>query len=196
VVTVDPLRPGDADPEAYYPGSGGRVHPGPPSVSLRRDIRHAIVEHARGGLPNEACGLIAGTAAAANGGEVTRWYPTRNALESPYRYEIDADDLLRTTIEIDDRDEVVWAIVHSHVASPARPSPTDVRQATYPEALYLVVSLDAADADATTGVPGIRAWRIVDGTVHEVEVRDDLSPPRPRRQQARCSCMGRASATD
>jgi proteasome lid subunit RPN8/RPN11 len=98
--------------------------------------------------------------------------PLRNPLASPYRYSIDADDLLRLTIETDDADEVFWAIVHSHVASPARPSPTDLREAHYPDALYVLVSLSAAEA-GLDGTPGVRAWRIVDGGVHEVEVRID-----------------------
>ena len=61
----------------------------------------------------------------------------RNAAASPYRYLMDPDEQLRVLLEIDDADEVVWAIVHSHVASPPRPSATDVGLATYPDALYL-----------------------------------------------------------
>jgi hypothetical protein len=60
----------------------------------------------------------------------------------------------------------------SHVASPARPSQTDVRESHYPDSLYLLISLDPAEADAT-GAPGVRAWRIVDGGVHEVELTID-----------------------
>ena len=61
-----------------------------------------------------------------------RWEPTRNRAASPFRYEIHPEDLLRLTIETDDADEVFWAIVHSHVASPARPSPTDIGLALLP----------------------------------------------------------------
>ncbi|HSL98115.1 MAG TPA: M67 family metallopeptidase [Candidatus Deferrimicrobiaceae bacterium] len=160
-------------PDAYYPGDAGRVHPGPARVVLPAAIRRAIVEHTRAAAPNEACGLIVGDAPAAEGGRAVRWEPARNALASPYRYEIDPDDLLRLTIETDDADEVFWAIVHSHVASPARPSPTDLRQAHYPEALYLLVSLDPAEADPATGAESVRAWRIVDGGVHEVALAVD-----------------------
>lgn len=135
---------------------------------LPEPIRQAIVEHARAGLPNEACGLVVGDGPAADGGQALRWVPARNRAASPYRYEIDPDDLLRLTIETDDADEVFWAIVHSHVASPARPSPTDIGLAFYPDALYVVVSLHPDEADLATGEPGIRAWRILDGGVHEV----------------------------
>ena len=77
-------------------------------------------------------------------------------------------DLLRLTIATDDADEVFWGIVHSHTHSPAVPSPTDVGLAFYPDALYVLVSLSEDAADPATGAPGIRAWRIVDGQVHEV----------------------------
>ena len=167
------ISPQGSDPDSYYPGSAGQPHPGPARVTLPAAIRQAIVEHARAAAPNEACGLVIADAPAAEGGRATRWAPARNALASPYRYEIDPDDLLQLTIETDDADEVFWAIVHSHIASPARPSPTDLRQAHYPDALYLLVSLDPAEADPVTGAASVRAWRIVDGGVHEVALVDD-----------------------
>ena len=150
--------------------SAGR-HPGPATAELPVDIRGAIVAHAKAEYPNEMCGLIIGDGVAADGGRALRFEPTRNRAASPFRYEIDADDLLRLTIETDDADEVFWAIVHSHVASPARPSPTDIGLAFYPDALYLLVSLGDTEVDPETGAPGIRAWRIVDGGVHEVALR-------------------------
>jgi proteasome lid subunit RPN8/RPN11 len=161
------------DPESYYPGAAGRAHPGPDTVRLPAEIRDAIVEQARGEAPNEACGIVVGDRPAAEGGRALRWAPVRNAAASPFRYAIDPADLLRLTIETDDADEVFWAIVHSHVASPARPSPTDLRESHYPDALYLLVTLDSREADPSTGGPGIRAWRIVDGGVHEVELTID-----------------------
>ena len=160
---VSHVRPSD-----YYPGGGGRPHPGPPSASISREIRDGIVDHARREVPSEACGIVIGDGPAAEGGRALRWVPLRNPLASPYRYAIDPDDLLRLTIETDDADEVFWAIVHSHVASPARPSPTDLRESHYPDALYVLVSLDSSEADPATGAPSLRAWRIADGAVHEV----------------------------
>jgi proteasome lid subunit RPN8/RPN11 len=151
------------------PGSG-RAHPGPAAVRLPDDIRAALVEHARREYPNEACGIVIGSGPAAAGGQARRFAPTRNAAASPYRYEIDSSDLLRLTLDADDADEAFWAIVHSHVRSPARPSPTDLGLAFYPDALYLLVSLAEPEADPTTGEPGVRAWRIVDGAAHEVEL--------------------------
>ncbi len=144
------------------------MHPGPARASLPIEIRRAVVAHARAEYPNEACGLVAGTAAAAAGGSATRWHATRNRAASPLRYEIDPDDLLRVVLAIDDAGEAIWGIVHSHVRSPARPSPTDVGLAFYPDALYLLVSLSADEADPVTGAESVRAWRIVDGQVFEV----------------------------
>jgi len=146
------------------------MHPGPAAVTIPRAISAEIVAQARAEQPNEACGLIVGDRPAAAGGRALRWEPTRNRAASPFRYEIDSDDLLRLTIATDDADEVFWAIVHSHVASPARPSPTDLGLALYPDALYLLVSLDPAEVDRATGEPGLRAWRIVDGAAFEVGI--------------------------
>jgi proteasome lid subunit RPN8/RPN11 len=158
------------DLDSYYPGAAGRPHPGPASIQLPAAMRDQVVDDARRALPNEACGLIVGDRPVAEGGGPLRWVPLANAAASPFRYEIDPEDLLRVTIETETSDEAIWAIVHSHVASPARPSPTDVRQSFYPDALYLLVSLAVEEADPATGQPGLRAWRIVDGTVHEVAV--------------------------
>ena len=143
------------------------AHPGPASARIPAALVETIVAHARREYPNEACGLVIGDRAAAEGGTALRFIPTRNAAASPYRYEIDSDDLLRLTIAVDDADEVFWAIVHSHVRSPAYPSPTDVGLAFYPDALYLLVSLAAPE-------PALGAFRIVDGAIHPVEL---LVPP-------------------
>jgi [CysO sulfur-carrier protein]-S-L-cysteine hydrolase len=147
-------------------------HPGPATVELPREIRAAIVAHARAEYPNEACGIVVGSAPAGAGGRALRFEPTQNAAASPYRYEIDSADLFRLTLLADDADEAFWAIVHSHVRSAARPSPTDIGLALYPDALYVLCSLAEAEADATTGEPGVRAWRIVAGEVFEVELLD------------------------
>ena len=139
------------------------AHPGPASVQLSAPLIEALVEHARSEYPNEACGLVIGDRPAADGGAALRFEPTRNRAASPYRYEIDSEDLLRLTIATDDADEVFWAIVHSHVRSPAYPSPTDVTLALYPDALYILVSLAAPE-------PALGAFRIVDDTIHPVEL--------------------------
>ena len=139
------------------------AHPGPLAAEVPAQVVQAMIDHARAEYPNEACGLIVGSAPAADGGRPLRWVPTRNKAASPYRYEIDPDELLRLTIETEDADEVFWAIVHSHTHSPPRPSLTDIGLAFYPDALYVLVSL--ADPE-----PSLAAWRIVGGEVFPVEL--------------------------
>ena len=143
-------------------------HPGPAAAHLPGGLAEAIVEQARAEYPNEACGIIAGTADAADGGRVLRYEACRNEVASPFRYAIHPDDAFRVVVGIDDANESVWGIVHSHVKSPAVPSLTDVGLATFPDALYVLVSLAADEADPSTGEPSLRAWRIVGGAIFEV----------------------------
>jgi proteasome lid subunit RPN8/RPN11 len=157
-----PGQPGEPVPDA--------THPGPATVAIPVAIREAIVAQATAEYPNEACGVIVGSGYAAAGGLALRYEPARNEAASPLRYRVHPDDLLRLTIETDDADEVFWAIVHSHVRSAAVPSPTDVGAATYPDALYMLVSLAEAERDPRTGDRSMRAWRIVDGLVFEVAI--------------------------
>ena len=139
-------------------------------VSISATLLQAVIDAARDGVPNEACGLLAAPAYAADRGSPTRYIPMRNAAESPYRYLIDPEEQLKVWMELEDNGEVPWGIVHSHVASPAVPSATDVGLAFFPDSLYLVCSL--ADAER----PTVRAWSIVDGTVTEVCLAVSASP--------------------
>jgi proteasome lid subunit RPN8/RPN11 len=140
-------------------------HPGAPwtpaSAAIPYRLLEELIDWSRAGLPNEACGLLAGPTTAEDGGVPARFIGLRNAAASPYRYLIDPDEQLRVMLEVDDRDEVVWGIVHSHVASPPEPSATDVGLAAYPDALYLICSFASEP-------PVVRAWTIVDGAVNEV----------------------------
>lgn len=138
------------------------AHPGPASTTIPAAMVQAMIDHARAEEPNEACGVIVGDRSAGDGGRALRLEPTGNKAASPFRYEIQPEDLLRLTIATDDADEAFWGIVHSHVRSPAAPSPTDIGLAFYPDALYVLVSLTDES---------VRAWRIVDDAVHEVELR-------------------------
>lgn len=151
------------------------AHPGPRRAVLPAAIRDALVAHARAEYPNEMCGIVSGSADAAAGGMARAWHPTRNAYASPHRYSVHPADLLAVFEAIDDADQQVWGIAHSHVRTPARPSPTDVGlAANWPAALYLLVSLADSHADAVTGEPSVRAWRIVDGELFEVML--DIAP--------------------
>jgi proteasome lid subunit RPN8/RPN11 len=133
----------------------------PASARIPRHLLVAFVDWCLAGRPNEACGILAGPATAEDGGVPTRFLAVRNAAASPYRYLVDSDDLLRVHLDIDDADEVIWGICHSHVSSPPMPSATDVGLAQDPAALYLICSLAHPE-------PVVRAWSIRDGAVSEI----------------------------
>jgi proteasome lid subunit RPN8/RPN11 len=133
----------------------------PASTAMPAAIRWELIEWLRMALPNEGCGLLVSERFAEDGGLPTRFVGMRNAAASPYRYLMDPDEQLRVLLEIDDAEDVVWGIVHSHVASEARPSATDIGLAAYPEALYVLCSFAVEP-------PELRAWTIVDGAVNEV----------------------------
>ena len=98
----------------------------------------------------------------------TAYHPARNADASPYVYTVHPEDLVRIVLAIEDAGEDLVAIFHSHTHTPAEPSPTDRRQAMYPDAIYLLATLmddDAAPAES------LRAWRIRDGEATEVPLR-------------------------
>jgi [CysO sulfur-carrier protein]-S-L-cysteine hydrolase len=138
--------------------------PGRPSTSVSpvrvpRPLYDELLAHAREDAPNECCGLIGG-----NDGEAKTVYRARNAEASPLRYNLDPQDQFRIMTEMDERGEELAAIYHSHTASPAYPSQTDINLAAYPDALYLIVSLAEGEKD-------LRGYRIVDGEVNEVELQ-------------------------
>ncbi len=131
-------------------------------LSLPAAVTELLLAHARRELPNEACGILSGSAAE---GLATTFHPARNAEASPLRYSVHSEDLVRITYAIDDAGEDLVAIFHSHTRSPAVPSPTDRRAAMYPDAIYLLVSL--ADSEVPPS-RSLRAWRIRDGAATEV----------------------------
>ncbi len=128
-------------------------------LSLDRSEVDEIIAHARQDVPNECCGIIAG-----RDGRAVKLYRALNAEASPYRYNVDPKDLLRIYRDIDGNGWDLLAIYHSHTHTEAYPSPTDVRLAAWPEAYFLIVSLeDEAN-------PVLRAFRIQDGQVTEEEL--------------------------
>lgn len=130
------------------------------ALKLPQAFIDEMVAHAKEDAPNECCGIIAG-----NAGTATKLYRARNAEASPYRYSVDSRDLLKIHRECEDNGWDFLAIYHSHTASEAYPSPTDVRLAMWPEAYYVLVSLENADS------PAVRAFRILDGEITEEEIQ-------------------------
>ncbi|MDX6594325.1 MAG: [CysO sulfur-carrier protein]-S-L-cysteine hydrolase [Gaiellales bacterium] len=118
-------------------------------------MRDEIVAHARAGLPNEACGIIAG-----RDGRAELFFPAESDEPTPYYYRIEARDQIRIMNEIDDAGLDLIGIYHSHVSSPAYPSRTDAEQAFWPDAVYVIVSLAGGGAE-------MKGFRIDDMAVTE-----------------------------
>ncbi len=116
------------------PDASAAIVVGMDRLVLPQSLRDEIVAHARAETPKECCGLIAG-----RGDRATRVIRCTNASATPeVRYALKE---LRSVIEIEDAGDELVAIYHSHPRSPAYPSPTDRREAHWPEACYVLVSL-------------------------------------------------------
>jgi proteasome lid subunit RPN8/RPN11 len=118
-----------------------------------------IVEQGLREFPNECCGVIA----AADGVPV-KVFTMTNADASPVTYRLDGKEQLRVFDEIDEQGWDLWAIYHSHTHSEAYPSETDTRLAFYPDARYLLLTLQDRDA------PVLRSFWILDGEITEEEL--------------------------
>jgi proteasome lid subunit RPN8/RPN11 len=133
-------------------------------LSVPRDVARQVLAHARAELPNEACGLLSGSLADAT---VRAYHPARNVHASPLRFSVHPEDLVRITYAIDGSGQDLVAVFHSHPRSDAVPSPADLREATHPDAYYLIASL-AGDAPAGGE---LRAWLIRGERATEADVR-------------------------
>lgn len=133
---------------------------------IPRALVDEMIAHAREDLPNEACGIVH-----AKDGAAVSVHRVTNVAASPYRFEMHGMEQMRLEQERDERGEALFAIYHSHVASEAYPSPTDVRMAffppgelerepAYPDALYVLVSLAEEP-------PPVRAYHIRTGGLVE-----------------------------
>ena len=131
-------------------------------LTISRGLIDQIVAHARADHPDEACGVIAGPAGS---DRPERFIAMLNADRSPTFYRFDSMEQLRVWREMDDRDEEPVVIYHSHTATQAYPSRTDISYASEPGAHYLLVSTREPDSEE------IRSFRIVDGVVTEEELR-------------------------
>ncbi len=119
---------------------------------IPRSIIDEMVAHAREDLPNEACGMVH-----AKDGTPVAVHRVKNDAASPYRYEMNPPQVMRLEMGRDASGESLFAIYHSHVGSPARPSLTDVRTAffgaevgtdlLFPGSMYILVSLDSEPPD-------------------------------------------------
>lgn len=131
-----------------------------PVLRLPAAMAEEIVAHAREAAPRECCGVIAG-----DEGGLRRVYRTENVAPGNELYEIDPQALFDLEFrELPARGWSLSAIYHSHPHSPAYPSSTDVSLAGWPDAVYVICSLEDAER------PVLRAFRIRDGEIDEAAV--------------------------
>jgi len=130
-------------------------------LRIDQETHDAIVAHAKRDHPDEACGVVAGPEGS---DRPERFVPMVNAASSPTFYEFDPTDLLKLYREMDERGEEPVVVYHSHTATEAYPSRTDVDYASEPNAHYVLVSTRQPDTVE------FRSYRIVDATVTEEEV--------------------------
>lgn len=144
---------------------------------LDRATFDEIVEHGRSDFPYEVCGLLAGLRARPESGEgdgatpaqVQALYRIPNAARSMTYYSMEPKAMLHAFNDMDDREIDLLAIYHTHTHTEAFPSPTDVELATYPDAVYLICSLQDDE-------PTIRAFDIVRGKITERALHIDGAP--------------------
>jgi len=126
---------------------------GSPKLIFPRAQYEAMLEHLRSDRTQERCGLLAG-----RDGRVAYVLPVPNVLRSPVAYRMEGPEFAEALKACD------WeplGIYHSHLSAPPIPSMTDIAEATYPEAVYVIASLQAQP-------PSVRAYRIVRGSVKEI----------------------------
>jgi proteasome lid subunit RPN8/RPN11 len=128
-------------------------------VRIPQQMIDEIIAHAREEAPNECCGMIGG-----EDGAATTAYRSINAEASPLRYSLDANDQFRIMRQMEEIGEDLLAIYHSHTASAPYPSQTDVNLAAYPDAVYVIVSLQDSEH------PEVRGFWIRDGQIEEAEL--------------------------
>ena len=129
-------------------------------MRIAQGLIDEMVAHAREDLPNECCGMVGGA-----DGEAGVVIPVVNSAASPLRYEMDPQGQYNALKAIEDDGKELLAIYHSHTKSAAYPSQTDVNQAVnWPDAIYLIVSLQDADA------PDVKGYWLKDLTIADVEL--------------------------
>lgn len=133
------------------------------ALTISRVMADAILEQSRVEYPDECCGVILGPAGSDS---PVRLKPMINAAHSPTFYEFDPKDLLALYREVDENDQEIVVIYHSHTETEAYPSRTDIAYAGEPGAHYVLVSTRKEIAPASE----FRSFRIIDGVVTEEPV--------------------------
>lgn len=133
-------------------------------LEIPSSVLSQLLAHLIDGLPDEACGLLAGSLG--TDGQpcvVDAWYPSSNQASSSRVYTIDPKVHLRADRDSEDRGAEIVGVAHSHTHSEPFPSPTDVAQAPDPAWHYVIVSF-------RLGEPMVRSYRILEGQIAEEPV--------------------------
>lgn len=127
-------------------------------ITLPQKFAQEMIAQAKEEAPYEACGIIAGKE-----GKAVKLYRTANAERSTTTYRLEPEEQYKIFIEMEEKGWELWAIYHSHPVFPAYPSAKDIKQAYFPDSLYIIISLAQEE-------PEIRAFKIVEGEVREEEL--------------------------
>jgi proteasome lid subunit RPN8/RPN11 len=130
---------------------------------LPQELHEEILAHARVGLPNEACGLLAGEIKG-DEKQVLTVYCLKNIDQSPEHFSMAPEDQFKAISEIRKKGQVLLGNFHSHPSTPARPSEEDIRLAFDPALSYIIVSLKDAE-------PVLKSFSIRRGIAEEESVR-------------------------
>ena len=148
------------EPSRYAPPSLARV------LKIAREHVDAMIAHARADHPDEACGVIVGPEGS---DDPVRLVQMINADRSPTFFRFDPAEQFQLYKALDAQDEEIVVVYHSHTATEAYPSRTDISLATEPQAHYILVS--TAESGADEGPVSVRSYRIVEGVVTEEEIK-------------------------
>ncbi|MCK4709822.1 MAG: M67 family metallopeptidase [Gammaproteobacteria bacterium] len=130
------------------------------TVHLPRQIVNKIMALAQTKEQQEICGLISKKA----DGQMVLLPVSNIATEPSHFFEMDPAETIQAMKTIRDEKSELFAIYHSHPDSPAYPSKTDIEKAGYPEALYLIISLN------TKGVIELKGFKIQQDTISQVDL--------------------------
>lgn len=128
-------------------------------IHISQHIIDSIIAHAWNELPDEACGLLAGS-----GDRVVKQYPLTNIDHSPEHFSFDPKEQFAALREARKQGLQIVANYHSHPETPARPSEEDIRLAFDPNIVYFILSLQDVEN------PVIKAFSIREGTVEPLKI--------------------------
>jgi len=137
------------------------------SVHIPRNVINQILEQAQQSPGREICGLLSGRNSNSSN-QTVHCYPIANISSEPdHRYLMDPKQQIDTFRIMRERDEELYAIYHSHPESPASPSAEDLRQASYPDALHIIISM------STKGTLQLRGFRLKADSAVAVDITSE-----------------------